>query len=74
MKRGLPRKKVFLKTSQILLVLQQFELGHLAEGEGFEPSIRFYPYSELATRRTRPLCDPSVFRHSIKFSELKLTK
>ena len=32
----------------------------LAEGEGFEPSIRYYPYSELATRRTRPLCDPSV--------------
>src|SRR5579872_1223274 len=30
------------------------------EGEGFEPSIRFNPYSGLANRRTRPLCDPSA--------------
>ena len=36
-----------------------------AEGEGFEPSIRFYPYSDLANRRTRPLCDPSRYLASM---------
>src|SRR3989344_4629517 len=42
--------------------LSQNAKSFSAEREGFEPSIRFYPYSDLANRRTRPLCDLSCSR------------
>ena len=32
----------------------------MAEGEGFEPSIRGYPYNDLANRRLQPLGHPSA--------------
>ena len=34
--------------------------GKMAEGEGFEPSIRGYPYNDLANRRLQPLGHPSA--------------
>src|SRR3989338_7090088 len=38
----------------------QFRFSILAEGEGFEPSVQFYPDCALALRCTRPLCEPST--------------
>lgn len=32
----------------------------MAEGKGFEPSIRFNPYNGLANRRLQPLGHPSA--------------
>ena len=35
------------------------KLGTNAEEEGFEPSVRFYPYTGLANQRLQPLGHPS---------------
>src|SRR5579862_2961347 len=34
--------------------------AEVAEGMGFEPTIRFYPYNGLANRRLQPLGHPST--------------
>ena len=35
--------------------------GKLAEGMGFEPTVRFNPYNDLANRRLQPLGHPSAW-------------
>ena len=39
---------------------KKFERYKLAEGMGFEPTIRGYPYNGLANRRLQPLGHPSL--------------
>src|SRR6478672_4312182 len=38
----------------------KFHIGKVAEGMGFEPTIRHYPYNGLANRRLQPLGHPST--------------
>ena len=56
-----PSREVFKHFAPLLITKSaplRARFGN-SEREGFEPSIRFNPYSDLANRRTRPLCDLS---------------
>ena len=53
------------RKSAVIPTILNFE-SLMAVREGFEPSIRYKPYNELATRRIRPLCHLTYFNYLIK--------
>lgn len=69
--RGEPLENPFqekmlpMSSVQSVTYVPRMDRLEMAEGMGFEPTIRYNPYNGLANRRLQPLGHPSKRKHTL---------